>query len=169
MLIALNIVLSILTPIKLSNFKFTFEAFPILIAGILLGPIDGLIVGGVGSLIYQILFSGYGFMPTTILWVLPHAVSGLLVGLYSKKNNFDLTKKQTVFITIVSSLVVTTLNTLAIYIDSKVYGYYSFVFVFGSIFFKIIVGITLAIIYSAIIPTLVSFLRNKLNQKNKMD
>lgn len=167
MLIALNVVLSILTPIKLSNFKFTFEAFPILVAGILLGPVDGLIVGGVGSLIYQLLFSGYGLMPTTILWIIPHAVSGFLVGSYSKKHNFDLTNKQTMCITIVSSLIVTALNTVAIYVDSKVYGYYSFAFVFGSIIFKIIAGIILAIIYSTIIPILVKYLKNKLGIKKQ--
>lgn len=165
MLIALNVVLSILTPFKLANFKFTFEAFPILVAGILLGPIDGLIVGGVGSLIYQLLFSGYGLMPTTILWIIPHAFSGFLVGLYSKKHNYELTKKQTIFIAIVSSLVVTTLNTVALYVDSKVYGYYSFAFVFGSIVFKVISGIVLAIIYSTIIPILIKYLKNKLGLK----
>ena len=51
MLIAIYSVLSILTPIKIVNFKFTFEAFPILVASLLLGPVDGLIVGGVGSFI----------------------------------------------------------------------------------------------------------------------
>lgn len=167
MLIALNVILSVLTPIKLSNFKLTFEAFPILIAGILLGPIDGLIVGTVGSLIYQILFSGYGLMPTTILWVIPHAVSGYLVGLYSKNHNYELNNKQTILITILSSLVVTLLNTVAIYIDAKVYGYYSFAYVFGSIIIKILTGVILAIIYSAIIPTLVKFLKKKLGTNSK--
>ena len=156
MLIAVNVVLSILTPIKLGNFKFTFEAFPILLAGILFGPIDGLIVGTVGSTIYQILFSGYGLMITTPLWVLPHAISGLIVGLYAKKNNFDLSNKKTTFITILSSLLVTVLNTLVIYIDSKLYGYYSFAYVFGSIFIKIICGVILAVIYTFIINRIVS-------------
>ena len=156
MLIAINIVLSILTPLKFGNFKFTFEAFPILLAGILFGPIDGLIVGTVGSTIYQILFSGYGLMITTPLWVLPHAISGLIVGLYAKKNNFDLSNKKTTFITILSSLLVTVLNTLVIYIDSKLYGYYSFAYVFGSIFIKIICGVILAVIYTFIINRIVS-------------
>lgn len=155
MLIAVNVVLSILTPIKLANFKFTFEAFPILLAGILFGPIDGLIVGAVGASIYQILFSGYGLMITTPLWILPHAFSGLIVGLYTKKFNFSLTYKQTIFICILSSLLVTFLNTLAIYIDAKIFGYYTFTYVFGSIIFKIIAGVLLAIVYSLVIPKLV--------------
>ena len=155
MLIAINVVLCILAPVKLANMKFTFEAFPILIAGIIGGPIDGLIVGTIGSSIYQILFSGYGLMITTPLWVLPHAISGLVVGLYSKKYNYSLTQKQTIFICILSSLIVTALNTLAIYLDSLIFGYYSFTYVFGSIILKIIAGVILALIYSLVIPKLV--------------
>lgn len=162
MLIAINVVLSIATPIKLNNFKFTFEAFPILIAGILFGPIDGLLVGSLGSTIYQIFFSGYGLMITTPVWILPHAVSGLLVGIYAKVHDFNLSNKQTIFITILSSLVVTALNTLAIYIDAKINGYYTFAYVFGSIILKIIAGVVLAIIYSLVISQLVKRLpRNK--------
>lgn len=163
LLSAINVVLCIIAPIKLSNIKFTFEAFPILIAGILGGPIDGLIVGTLGSAIYQLFFSGYGLMITTPLWILPHAISGLIVGLYSKKHNYSLTNKQTIFICILSALLVTILNTVGIYVDSKIYGYYTFVYVFGSIIFKIIAGIILAIIYSLIIPKLIK----KLNILNK--
>lgn len=155
MLITINVVLSILTPIKLANFKFTFEALPILVAGVLFGPVDGLIVGTLGSSIYQIFFSGYGLMITTPLWVLPHAISGLVVGLYAKAKNYKLNTTQMITITILSALLVTALNTLAIYIDSKVFGYYSFAYVFGSIVIKIITGIILAIIYSLIIPKII--------------
>lgn len=155
MLIAINVVLSMLTPIKLSNFKFTFEAFPILLAGLLFGPIDGLIVGGVGSAIYQILFSGYGLMITTPFWILPHALSGLVVGLYAKRNTYNLSIRQIIFISIISALLVTTFNTLAIYIDAKIFGYYTFAYVFGSIFIKIIAGIILAIMYSLVLPKII--------------
>ena len=161
MLIAVYVVLSILTPVKIVNFKFTFEAFPILVASLLSGPIDGLIVGGVGSFIYQLLFSGYGITATTLLWILPHALSGLIVGLYGEKKNFDLNRKEIIFICIVSALLVTSLNLLALYVDSKLYGYYSFVLVFGNLIIKIIAGIILAVIYASIMPQLLSFLQKK--------
>ena len=159
LLVAINIVLCIVAPIKLSNFKFTFEAFPIIVAGLIFGPIEGVLVGLLGSTIYQIFFSGYGLMITTPLWVLPHAVSGLIVGLYSKKHNFNLTNRQTIFITIYSSIIVTILNTLAIYLDAKIFGYYTFAYVFGSIIFKIIAGIILAFIYSLVINKLIKVVR----------
>ena len=160
MLIAINVVLCILTPIKLGNFKFTFEAFPILVAGIIMGPVEGFLVGTIGSSIYQILFSGYGLMITTPLWVLPHAISGLIVGIYSNKYKYTLNSKQLIYITILSSLIVTILNTLAIYIDSKVFGYYSFAYVFGSIIIKIVTGIILATIYSLVISRLLKSIKH---------
>ena len=150
MLIALYCVLSILTPVKVANFKFTFEAFPILVAGLLSGPLDGLIVGGVGSFIYQLLFSGYGITATTVLWILPHAFSGLIVGLYAKSKHFDLNKRQIIFICIVSALAVTALNLLALYVDAKLYGYYSHVLVFGNLLIKVIAGVFLAFVYASI-------------------
>ena len=163
MLIAIYTVLSILTPVRIANFKFTFEAFPILVAGLLMGPADGLIVGTVGSFIYQLLFSGYGITPTTPLWILPHAASGLLTGLYAKKMDYKLSFAQTVFICILSAFTVTALNLLALYADSKLYGYYSKALVFGNLFIKIIAGVILSIIYSSVFPKLLSFLRKKLN------
>lgn len=162
MLIAVYCVLSILTPVKVANFKFTFEAFPILVAGLLSGPIDGLIVGGVGSFLYQLLFSGYGITATTGLWILPHAFSGLIVGLYAKSRNFKLTNVQIVLICILSAVLVTSLNLLALYVDAKLYGYYSFALVFGNLILKVLAGVILAIIYASVLPKLVGFLRKQL-------
>ena len=164
MLIAVYCVLSILTPVKVANFKFTFEAFPILVAALLMGPAAGLMVGGIGSFIYQLFFSGYGITATTPLWILPHAFSGLIVGLYAKYKKFDLKNSEIIFISIVSALSVTLLNLLALYVDAKLYGYYSYSLVFGNLIFKIITGILLAILYSSIMPKLLAFLKKKLNQ-----
>ena len=162
MLIALYIVLSVMTPVKIQNFKFTFEAFPILVAAILSGPLDGFIVGTAGSLIYQILFSGYGITPTTLLWVLPHSLSGLLAGFLAgkfKEHGF----KECAIISICSALCVTAFNILALYVDSKLYGYYSKTLVFGNIIIKIIAGIILTIIYASVLPRLISFLKRQLS------
>ena len=164
MLTAVYTVLAILTPVKIANFKFTFEAFPILVAGLLLGPIDGLIVGALGSFIYQLFFSGYGITVTTALWILPHAVSGLVAGLYAKKKNYALDYRQIVFIAIICAFCVTALNILALYVDSKIYGYYSKTLVFGNILIKIITGIILSIIYAGVLPKLLDFLKKKVNK-----
>ena len=161
MLCAINVVLSILAPIKLANFKFTFEAFPILIGGIMYGPSMGLLIGTLGSTIYQIFFSGYGLTITTPLWVLPHALSGLIVGIYTKKNNFNLNKKQLITITMISAFLVTILNTVAQYIDAYIFDY-PYAMVILTMLMKIISGIILSIIYSLIIDKLISRINIKL-------
>ena len=158
MLVAVYVVLSNLTPIKLINFKFTLEAFPVLVAGILFGPLEGLVVGGVGSLIYQLVFSGYGFTATTLLWVLPHAVNGLLAGLLSrwfKEMNF----LNCLIISLICNLSVTLLNTLALYVDSRLFGYYTKALVFGSLLLKFGAGIILAGVYAGVLPVLIAQLK----------
>ncbi len=161
MLIALYVVLSILTPVKLQNFKFTFEALPVLIGALLGGPLDGLAVGGIGSFIYQLLFSGYGLTVTTPLWILPHALSGLIVGLYARARRYDYSFVAVVIIAAISALLVTALNTLALYIDAKVFGYYSDALVFGSLPLKILTGIILAVLFSLILPQLLRTLKRQ--------
>ena len=158
MLTALYVVLALATPVKLINFKFTFEAFPILIAGLLLGPMEGLLTGVLGSGIYQVLFSGYGITPTTPLWILPHALSGLVVGLLAKKINKD-SIVQVACVASLSALLVTAFNTLALYADSKMFGYYSDKLVFGTLALKIAAGIILAVAYSLILPGLIARLK----------
>ena len=164
MLIAIYVVLSILTPIRIVNLKVTFEAFPILIAGLLMGPIDGLLVGAIGSSIYQLLFSGYGITITTILWILPHAISGLVVGLFGKMKNYDYKLYEIIIISCISAFIVTGLNILALYVDSKVYAYYSNTLVFGNLFLKIIIGIILSIIYSIIMPKLLTMFKKQIDR-----
>ena len=165
MLTAVYVVLSILTPIRIINFKLTFEAFPILVAGLLLGPLEGLLTGTLGSCIYQLFFSGYGITLTTPLWILPHALSGLFCGLCAKRSGFDLSLKKTIIICCLSSLIVTSLNMLALYLDSKIYGYYSAVLVFGNLGLKVVIGILMALIYAAILPKLLTYLKIVLKQQ----
>lgn len=158
MLTALYVAFSIMTPVKLINFKFTLEAFPILVAGMLLDKWDGLIVGLLGSSIYQVLFSSYGITPTTPLWILPHAASGLLVGLWAHKVR-ELDYVNTVAIAIVSAFLVTTLNTLALYVDSRLYGYYTVKLVFGTLVLKYGTGAILAVVFAFILVKLIPQLK----------
>ncbi len=153
MLIALYVVLSVMTPIRLIQFKFTLEAFPILVAAFSYGPSAGFLVGCIGSAIYQIFFSSYGITLTTPLWILPHAASGILVGYLAK------TQKERSFlsvgvIAVISAFCVTLLNTLALFVDSKVYGYYSAQLVFGSLIWKVLSGILLSALFALILPKL---------------
>ena len=69
--------------LDLNSIKITFESFPILLGALLFGPLDGLAVGFVGTLLYQLL--RYGVSVTTPLWILPYALAGLVTGFYAKR------------------------------------------------------------------------------------
>lgn len=66
-------------------------------------------------------------------------ICGLLVGLYAQKKRFILNRKQILMVVILNELLITILNTGVMYIDSKLFGYYSFVYIFGSFFLRLVI------------------------------
>ena len=157
MLAAMCAVLGYLS-LDLGNLKITFESVPILIGALLFGPADGAAVGFVGTLIYQLL--RYGVSATTLLWILPYVLCGLLVGLYAKRRGFSLTRGQMVLVIVANELLITALNTVVLYIDSKLYGYYSAAFIFGSLALRVVICVGKALAYAFALPPLLQALRS---------
>lgn len=67
-----------LVSISTGNLKITVEALPVFLGALLLGPVDGLAIGGVGTLLYQLLRFGVG--ATTALWIAPYVLAGAVRG-----------------------------------------------------------------------------------------
>ena len=153
-LIALYTVLSLFSA-NLGLIKLTFESFPVLVASLMFGWVDGLLVGAVGGLLNQMLT--YGFTVTTLMWILPNAVRGLLVGLYAKKHGLDLTMKQTAGIVLATSLLVTALNTVALYIDSQIF-HYPISLTVGALALRFLSSVVMAAIYTLVTPRTVALL-----------
>lgn len=162
MLAALCAVLGFVS-IDMGNLKITLESFPVNLGALLFGPVDGMVIAFLGSFIYQIL--KYGFSVTTLLWILPGVVSAALLGGYAKKKEFGLTRKQVIIAVLIAELVVTILNTGVMYIDSKIYGYYSFVYIFGTIVPRFAICIGKGIVYGAVLHPLMETVKKaiKLN------
>ena len=156
MLMAMCAVLGYVS-VDLGNIKITFESVPIIMAALMFGAKDGFAVGALGTLIYQLL--RYGITVTTPLWMLPYALCGLLVGLYAQRRGFDLHQSQLMFIIIANELLVTLLNTGVMYVDSKIYGYYSFVYIFGTIVIRFVICVIKAVVYALLIPKLIRSIR----------
>ena len=133
--------------------KVTFETLPILLGALLFGPADGALIGIIGTGIYQLL--RYGVSATTLLWMLPYALCGFLVGLYAKKNNFSLSAKQTMFIVVVNEILITLLNTGVIYLDSKIYAYWFPGYISASLVVRFVICIVKAVAFSAVLPVLI--------------
>ena len=91
MLIAVSIVLSrLLGFYATESLRVSFEYFPIILAGIIFGPIAGAVVGGLSDLLGSVLFSGMGFFPPLIVGPI---MAGLLSGLLARyffRNKLDL-------------------------------------------------------------------------------
>ena len=112
--------------IKTGNLKITIEAMPVFLGALMLGPVDGMVIGGIGTLLYQLL--SYGVTATTALWIAPYVLLGLCVGAVSARHGYACTKRQLVLLVMLGELGITALNTASLYIDSLIYGYYSPVF-----------------------------------------
>jgi ECF transporter S component (folate family) len=138
--------------LDLGSFKITFESLPILVAAMLFGPADGMLVGGIGTLVYQ--FLRYGVSVTTLLWILPYVVCGLIAGAWSQKHGFRMDRLQAVVMVVVAELAVTGLNTLALYVDSKVYGWYYSGLIMGALGFRLVVCVVKSIAFGVVLPTL---------------
>jgi uncharacterized membrane protein len=145
------------TSIRIGNImKVSLEDFPVLIAALMFGPADGMIVAGIGILLYQLL--SFGITATTILWILPFVVVGGLAGLYAKKYNFNNDRKQILIIFLICEILICLLNTVAIYADSKIFGYYYPTIITGMIAIRLVTavgkGIVLGIVSTPLLKAL---------------
>ena len=131
-LIALYTVLSLFSA-SLGLIKLTFESFPVLVASLMFGWVDGLLVGAVGGFLNQMLT--YGFTVTTLM-----------------------SMKQTAGIVLATSLLVTALNTVALYIDSQIF-HYPISLTVGAIALRFLSSVVMAAIYTLVTPRTVALLR----------
>lgn len=152
LLAAMCAVLGGLLKIDLRVIKITLESFPVLMAAFMYGPLDGALVGGVGTFIYQML--AYPLSATTVLWILPYVITGALTGLYARKHAFQNTPKQLRLAILFAELMLLVMNTGVICIDAKLYGYYSFAYVFGAIWARLAVAAAKIVLYGVFTPPL---------------
>lgn len=163
MFTALYVVLAFVS-IPLGSLKISIEGFPIFIVALYYGWKEGLTVSILGPFIYQVL--NYGITPTTILWILPHAATGFFAGclkkdydkwkLHEPNPNNPYKVKDEIYNLILFIILIcclsTLLNSLAIYVDSKIYGYYNPMLITGMLFPKFVLNFGKGLIYGRFIP-----------------
>ena len=163
-LIALYIVLAFFK-IQIGNIlRFNMASFAVVMCAVAFGPVDGLIVGFMGEFLAQIL-GPYGLTPTTVLWALPEAIRGGLLGLAIVGFKLMYKNKLVPYMAacIVTGVLASLANTFALYVDSKMYGYYSYYMVFGVLITRLIIAVILSGCFGLISRTVIAALkRNKL-------
>ena len=150
--------------IDLLAVKVTFESLPVLVGALMFGPVHGMAIGAVGTFIYQIL--RYGFSYTTVLWMLPYILCGLAAGLYARAKHYDLPRRGTLIAVLLCELMITALNTGVIYIDSKIYHYYTPQLIYGALAARIGIAVAKGVLFGLIIPEIINRVR-PLMQGNK--
>lgn len=139
-LIALYVILGF-WKIPIGNLlRVNLASFAVVVCAVTFSPLDGLVVGFMGEFLSQVL-GPYGLTPTTLLWAAPEAVRGLMLGsimlLFNRRNlTADRLLKTRALVWFLAACVITGViasgvNTLALYVDSKMYGYYNAYMVFG--------------------------------------
>lgn len=131
-----------------NSIKISVSGLPIIITAIVAGPYFAAATGFAGAFLNQMIH--YGFSATTVLWVLPAAARGLTVGFLFTAFRRSLKPHLIITETVISSLAVTALNTVALYADSKINHYYSFAFIIGGIGPRVISGILTAVVLAIV-------------------
>lgn len=171
-LVALYVVLGFVK-IPIGNMlRINFASFAVVLCAVAFSPIDGFVVGFLGEFLSQIL-GPYGLTPTTLLWSLPLGVQGLLLGLAMvllarKGMTTDNMKQSKAFIwylvaCVISGLAGSLLITLALYVDSKMFGYYNYYMVFGILLVRLGISVVMSVLFGSItLPVVSALRRNKI-------
>lgn len=164
LLAAMYYVLNLLEIRTPGNLHVTLDALPLMVSALLLGPVDAALVAFFGELLNQVI-GPYGITATTLLWVLPPVIYALIIGVVAKGQKKPM-ETRVVFcyvVCILAAVVRSAGNTLVIWADSVIYGYYSFAIVFGAAAIRFVTGIVAAVLVATVAMPLVRILRKQKN------
>ena len=136
--------------------KFTFAPFPILVGAMLFGPFCGFVIGMLAEGIVQMITYGIGV--TTLLWMLPVGLRGLMSGAYAKKHHFELNTVQIILNVLITGLVVTLLNTALLYLDGMIFRYpvqYTAI----AIIMRFVSSVVMTAMYCLVLPKTLQLIR----------
>jgi len=163
LLVAIYYVLNLLEIRTPGNLHVTLDALPIMVSALLMGPLDAVLVAFFGELLNQV-FSPYGITATTLLWALPPVAYALVIALAAGKGAGRRLEDRVLLcyvVCILASLLRTAGNTCVIWLDSVIYGYYSFAIVFGAAAIRFVTGIVAAVLVATATMPLVRLLRRR--------
>ncbi len=163
-MIAMFVVLSRFMTIQFGNIKITLAALPIIFVAFHLGIIHVTVVAAIAEFLSQLL--GYGLTLTTPLWIIPVVVRGVLIcilaSLLLKAKKIDIREMkhyEYFVILLITGFIVTVLNTAVIALDALIFGYYSYAYVFGDLFFRLVSMVISTVVYTIITKTVIDTLR----------
>ena len=163
-LAALYVPLAVFVAIQIGNVRISFGSLPVVVSALLCGPVEAILVAGIGEFFKQLLT--YGVTATTVLYLIPPALRGAVIGVVAirmwKSGHRLEDRRVPYYATCICAALVTTVgNTLVNWLDSVLYGYYSFAYVFGDFVYRAGVGVLNAAAMATIALPLVLMLRRQ--------
>ena len=164
-LAALYVPLALFVGVSIGNVRLSFGSLPVVTAALLCGPVEGFLVAMIGEFFKQLL--RYGVTATTGLYLIPPALRGLIVGAAAlwlwRKRGETLEQRRILccIVCILAAIVTTTGNTLVNWLDSVLYGYFSYAYVFGDALLRFGVGMLNAVVVATVAIPLVKLLRRR--------
>ena len=110
------------------------------------------------------LLGPYGITATTLLWLLPPVIYGLILGQAARKLPGEPLENRPAacyIVCILAALVRSAGNTAVIWADSVIYGYYTFALVFGAVAIRFLTGMAAAVLVATVVMPLVRLLRRR--------
>ncbi|MEY8388047.1 folate family ECF transporter S component [Oscillospiraceae bacterium 38-13] len=165
LLAAMYVPLSLYVAVQVGNVRISFGSLPVVTAALLFGPVEAVVTALVGELFKQLLT--YGVSYTTVLYLIPPALRGLVVGLaafaLAVRRGRRLEERRTLCyaVCIVAALCTTIGNTLVNWLDSVLMGYYFPGLILGDLVWRLIVGMLNAVVMASLAIPLVKTLRRR--------
>lgn len=161
MLAALYFALSYLT-IESNVLRITFTSLAILVAALMFGPLDACAVALIGEGLFQLLRYGPG--PTTPIWIAPPVLHALCLGLgnllFSRKGTALVERTGPCYaVCLFCGVLNAAFNTVAVYIDSVFYHYYSKETFFVNALIRVGIALATAALLTSVAIPLVRKLR----------
>lgn len=165
LLAAMYVPLSLYVAVQVGNVRISFGSLPVVVSALLFGPVEAVAVAMVGEFFKQLLT--YGVTYTTVLYLIPPALRGLVVGLgalglLSLRGRRLEERRMLCYAVCIAAAVCTTLgNTLVNWLDSVLMGYYVPGLILGDFVWRLIVGMINAVVMSSLAISLVKVLRSR--------
>ena len=162
MLVAMYVLLGSYMVIRHPAIEISFKSLPVVVGALLFGPVSGGLVALLGEFLAQLL--AWGLQPNTILWVLPPVANGLVVGAFAAhfwKSGKPLENRVAwcYGAALLGSLATSCVTTVSLWLDSLMYGYYSFAIVFGGALLRFGKDIVIVAIITTVAIPLTQLLR----------
>ena len=161
---ALYLPLALFVAIRIGTWQVSFGSLPVVVTALLFGPVDAFLVAAIGEFFKQLLT--YGFTATTVLYLIPPALRGFVIGLAAVglwKSGRRLEERRWLcYLVCICAAMITTLgNTMVNWADSLIYGYYTFAYVFGNAVVRFITGMVNSVVIATVAIPLVRILRKQ--------